>query len=182
MSDEALIRFVLDRVQEDGMVAALAQQPWPEASDLARKLRVSSADATHIARWTPGRVMAESHLKTALVTQCRSWLNQSAELEDVSRTVLRVLANGYEDHPDFYNGWHFDPLSNMAVSDVVWLRFRKLPLGRRWRREARHALPRIKPRAFDVGDIVSIREPTGNEWAGIVTFKTADHAGVRPLG
>lgn len=72
----------------------------------------SMADAEHIARHDPTRVLAEVTAKRRIIELCER--SESGDNGDSAATLLadQVLANlalPYADHPDYDESWHPDP-------------------------------------------------------------------------
>jgi len=125
MSD--LTEFLSARIAEDEAVARAAHEgPWEREDDQVRmalipatsqtRVRanewlcdsISDADAEHIARYDPPRVLAECEAKRRIVEAAADY---SPELEHGDNgewafgIVLRLLALPYVEHPDFREEW-----------------------------------------------------------------------------
>lgn len=73
------------------------------------------ANAQHIARWDPARVLAEVEAKRRIIDECKKLLNSrtaSSELDwapdFLTHDVLCLLAVCYRDHPDYDAAWALD--------------------------------------------------------------------------
>lgn len=120
-----LVRFLRDRIKED---AALAQDTYPfRWIDDGYDCRdITAADAPHIARWSPARVLADCEIRLDLVDmhdgdhECPSaddncgWWQPGLPVPpfgDEPWTIapdcptMRLLALPYADHPDFDESW-----------------------------------------------------------------------------
>ena len=85
----------------------------------ASSVNVSTADAAHIARWDPARVLAESEAKRRIVEvhkpyrriyglgceNCLQPRHVSADVPGWPCESLRLLAAVYADHPDYDPAW-----------------------------------------------------------------------------
>jgi hypothetical protein len=182
MNVEALVRFILDRVAEDGAIAAVASQPWFEADDLTLDPRLTASDARHIERWDPGFVMAECDLKRRVVARCEEVLS-TQELDPVSRElaldVLRMLATAYECHADFLEDWRLEIPAYADTPPVIWVRIEPLPHPDMRKREADWRRPIVQPADYHVGDFVTVRESNGLVWRGMVEARTPRHIAIR---
>ncbi|MFB6593947.1 DUF6221 family protein [Streptomyces diastaticus] len=134
-----LITFLRARLGEDEAVARAATAgPWVESgvgdhgwgvsfSALGSGVEADDsdqgrADAAHIARHDPARVLAEVEAKRRVVGECAYW-NERMEAEavnppkfpqpgldlglllDAMNPILRHLAAPYADHPDYREEW-----------------------------------------------------------------------------
>jgi len=66
-------------------------------------------DATHAARWSPARVLAEVEAKRRLVERHEFALSARVDarpgVAEVLSGVVRLLALPYADHPDYDEAW-----------------------------------------------------------------------------
>ena len=69
----------------------------------------NDAEATHIARHDPARVLADVESKRRIVEMFSGNLHErwddGFEAEKIGREVLRALAAVYADHPDYQEAW-----------------------------------------------------------------------------
>jgi len=66
----------------------------------ANGITVEPADAQHIARHDPARVLAECAAKRAIIELSVNWDGFTRNVD-----VLRALAAVYADHPDYQEAW-----------------------------------------------------------------------------
>jgi hypothetical protein len=123
-----LIAFLRARLDDDEQTARAAHQPnW--LTDGRRGLRyglddewmtdaLTTADADHIARHDPARVLAEVDAKRQIVT---AYEEAATEFKDIGpgmvsydrmvgsvsslRTAIECLSLAYADHPDYQDMW-----------------------------------------------------------------------------
>jgi hypothetical protein len=71
----------------------------------------SMADAAHIARWDPARVLAEIDTKRRVIDECAADLEQrgsgalQGQVDRTTWTVLTLLAAPYADRPGWRSEW-----------------------------------------------------------------------------
>jgi hypothetical protein len=104
-----LADFLLARIAEDEEAARAAiasnepGEPWGYDH--------IPGDGLHIARWHPGRVLAECEAKRWLISTRTSvirmtWVEcMGARIDNPEPLELRVLAFPYADHPDYRQEW-----------------------------------------------------------------------------
>lgn len=80
----------------------------------ADQVVVKRADAAHIARWDPARVLREVEAKRRLIAEIVPRVQSMDEqistewggsLDDAAGDLLRLLATAYADHPDYRPEW-----------------------------------------------------------------------------
>ncbi len=126
MSDmDDLVQFLRDRLDEDEQAARAAHAPnWSTDGRTGLHYGVedgwmtdalTTADADHIARHDPARVLREVEAKRRLLTD---YEENAADLDaqhapdmdyvgraDGLETALQHLATAYADHPDYRDAW-----------------------------------------------------------------------------
>lgn len=117
---QELVIFIHTRLAEDEWYARLAaragQAQWYNRSierrhDSNQEIftvdgvvgTVGSVYGPHVARWSPGRVLAECSAKQALLKNHARRLLAGGELHDAQ--VLRLLASPYVGHEDYREEW-----------------------------------------------------------------------------
>jgi hypothetical protein len=188
METDALIRFVLARITADRLEVSQVTRPWLDSTAaLERMLNLLPADAAHIVKWSPQRVMAEIDLKQALAIRCQQVLNDpdynGTNLSTICQEVLTLMAMVYEDHEDFLEEWDTVPEEDQRedVPNVVWFRVSSLPYPEYRAADADWRPAKVHPEQYAAGDLVTVRDPEGALWKGIVTTSTEDHVAIRPL-
>lgn len=87
-------------------------QSWDVGTTVAAL--ANAADARHVARWSPSRVLAECAAKRAIIETIRTLDAGTARLSppyvaalrcQLMMTVIMPLASVYADHPDFDPAW-----------------------------------------------------------------------------
>lgn len=114
-----LVAFLRGRLDDDEAAARGCESPppWSAATHGSDSWIVTDADgdpliydegtpslaeAAHIARHDPARVLREVEAKRAIVEHAEFW---SENDQDAMAWVLRALAAVYSDHPDYQPGW-----------------------------------------------------------------------------
>ncbi|MFF6925834.1 DUF6221 family protein [Streptomyces californicus] len=120
-----LVQFLRDRLDEDEQAARAAHAPnWSTDGRTGLHYGVedgwmtdalTTADADHIARHDPARVLREVEAKRRLLTD---YEENAADLDaqhapdmdyvgraDGLETALQHLATAYADHPDYRDAW-----------------------------------------------------------------------------
>lgn len=128
MPTVTIAEFLLARIAEDEEAATAAtgktwrvdDETYPMAIQVADSHRdvvsggrwggegnvfEDGADAHHIARHDPARVLAECEAKRRIVERHLANRLASDEVEFETELVLRALASVYADHPDFREEW-----------------------------------------------------------------------------
>jgi hypothetical protein len=118
-----LVDFLLQRLDEDEAVARAATNGAWEAENfpdgfspmvIADGMAVCEtfdkprlADANHIARHDPARVLADVKAKRAVVEGCAPYddMQVRRQTRTLAGNVLRALASVYADHPDYDATW-----------------------------------------------------------------------------
>jgi len=120
-----LAEFLSARVAEDEEFAWEAvQRPWFAEDNFVDGVSGGSiarfeikADARHVARWDPARVLAECAAKRAIVEMHVRGIRETVDpglVPDLDCAecdqpfpcpTLRLLAQPYADHPDFDSAW-----------------------------------------------------------------------------
>ena len=121
----AIVDFILDRVQEDEVLAnsaldgRAADDSWTSVSDAGRVDSRSVSDAGHFNQWSPWRVQSACITRRLLVSAHRGMASPD-HLTVVCRTcrdgddataawpcyTLRVVASEWSQHPDYRDEWH----------------------------------------------------------------------------
>lgn len=126
MSSTDLVQFLRARLAEDEQTARAAHAPnWSTDGRTGLHYGVedgwmtdalTTADADHIARHDPARVLRDINAKRDIVAQYEEAASGAASddwlIRDTWRPalrildpVLRALAQPYVDHPDYHDGW-----------------------------------------------------------------------------
>ena len=91
----------------DNLAGGYSDQPWvvydEEGQPIARE--VGCADAVHISRHDPARVLAECKAKRRIVEMADLAHERRLETDSALFLVLRYLALPYADHPDYDPAW-----------------------------------------------------------------------------
>ena len=102
--------FLLARIAEDSSLASSADRDAQTLAPITDDLTAGPDDrrVTHMYRWSPARVLAESAAKRLIVEDYLAQLNshQSGWEARAPRDYsLRALALPYAVHPDFRDEW-----------------------------------------------------------------------------
>ncbi|MYR76549.1 MULTISPECIES: DUF6221 family protein [unclassified Streptomyces] len=106
-----LVQFLRARFYEDTRLAVSARDPWFGYEPDQHVERVREADALHIARHSPKRILAEVDAKRALLTEYEERAaTSSPDLVDLGRLqglekAIRALTAPYAGHPDYRSEW-----------------------------------------------------------------------------
>ncbi|WP_406420887.1 DUF6221 family protein [Streptomyces sp. NBC_00842] len=109
-----LVQFLRDRLDEDARDAEAAGDSWYGYEPEQQIAFVSVADARHIARHDPARVLREVEAKRQLLRIHRRYVDEPDQaclgcaggiVWETSCPVVRLLALPYADHPDYREDW-----------------------------------------------------------------------------
>ena len=106
-----LLEFLVARNAEDQAAAQVAREAGPLVYELRYLLTNGwhPADADHVSRWSPERVVAECAAKQRILNHLNLVLHGPSDSPryDYAELQMREMVQPYADHPDFQPEWTF---------------------------------------------------------------------------